>query len=75
LLSAESWSRKAPNLFALQGWRIFRIGVSAVEVSRKLGIPVLDPGLLSVKTAEMLVSALDYCSEEQCQQGRRSRKI
>lgn len=26
----------------------------------KLGISVLDPALLSVRTAEMLVSALDY---------------
>jgi hypothetical protein len=36
------------------------IRVSAVEVSQRLGIPVLDPALLSVRTAEMLVSALDY---------------
>jgi Asp/Glu/hydantoin racemase len=34
--------------------------VSAVEVSSALGIPVLDPALLSVKTAEMLVSALNH---------------
>lgn len=34
------------------------IRVSAAEVSKRAGIAVLDPALLSVKTAEMLVSAL-----------------
>ncbi|HEY7166092.1 MAG TPA: aspartate/glutamate racemase family protein [Candidatus Binatia bacterium] len=34
------------------------IRVRAAEVAARVGIPVLDPALLSVKTAEMLVSAL-----------------
>ncbi len=33
------------------------IRVSAQEVSERVGVPVLDPGLLAVRTAEMLVSA------------------
>jgi Asp/Glu/hydantoin racemase len=51
---------KGTELICPSGLAYTPIRVSAVEVSRKLGIPVLDPGLLSVKTAEMLVSALAY---------------
>jgi Asp/Glu/hydantoin racemase len=49
---------KGAELICPSGLAYIPIRVSAVEVSRKLGIPVLDPALLSVKTAEMLVSAL-----------------
>jgi allantoin racemase len=52
-------AEKGAELICPSGLAYIPIRVSAVEVSRKLGIPVLDPGLLSVKTAEMLVSALD----------------
>jgi allantoin racemase len=50
---------KGAELICPSGLAYIPIRVSAVEVSRKLGVPVLDPALLSVKTAEMLVSALD----------------
>jgi Asp/Glu/hydantoin racemase len=49
---------KGADLICPSGLAYIPIRVSAVEVSRKLGIPVLDPALLSVRTAEMLVSAL-----------------
>jgi Asp/Glu/hydantoin racemase len=52
--------QKGAELICPSGLAYIPIRVSALEVSRKLGIPVLDPGLLSIKTAEMLVSALDY---------------
>ena len=51
---------KGAELICPSGLAYIPIRVSAVEVSRKLGVPVLDPALLSVKTAEMLISALDY---------------
>jgi allantoin racemase len=51
---------KGAELICPSGLAYVPIRVSAVEVSRTLGIPVLDPALLSVRTAEMLVSALDY---------------
>jgi allantoin racemase len=49
---------RGAELICPSGLAYIPIRVSAVEVSRKLGIPVLDPALLSVRTAEMLVSAL-----------------
>ena len=52
---------KGAELICPSGLAYIPIRVSAIEVSRRLGIPVLDPGLLSVRTAEMLISALDYC--------------
>jgi len=51
---------KGAELICPSGLAYIPIRVSAVEVSHTLGIPVLDPALLSVRTAEMLVSALDY---------------
>ena len=51
---------KGAELICPSGLAYIPIRVSAVEASRKLEIPVLDPGLLSVKTAEMLVAALKY---------------
>jgi Asp/Glu/hydantoin racemase len=51
---------KGAELICPSGLAYIPIRVSAGEVSRKLGIPVLDPALLSVRTAEMLVSALWY---------------
>ena len=46
------------ELICPSGLAYIPIRVSALEVSRKLGIPVLDPALLAVRTAEMLVLAL-----------------
>jgi allantoin racemase len=51
---------KGAELICPSGLAYIPIRVSAVEVSRRLGTPVLDPALLSVRTAEMLVSALRY---------------
>jgi hypothetical protein len=51
---------KGAALNCPSGLAYIPIRVSAAEVSRTLGIPVLDPAQLSVRTAEMLVSALDY---------------
>jgi hypothetical protein len=51
---------KGAELICPSGLAYIPIRVSAVEVSRRLGILVLDPALLSIRTAEMLVSALDY---------------
>jgi allantoin racemase len=45
------------ELICPSGLAYIPIRVSALKVSRKLGIPVLDPALLAVRTAEMLVSA------------------
>ena len=50
---------KGAELICPSGLAYIPIRVSAVEVSRRLGIPVVDPALLSVRTAEMLVSALN----------------
>jgi allantoin racemase len=52
--------REGAELICPSGLAYIPIRVLAVEVSRKLGVPVLDSALLSVKTAEMLISALDY---------------
>ena len=51
---------KGAELICPSGLAYIPIRVSAVEVSRRLGMPVMDPALLSVRTAEMLVSALNY---------------
>jgi Asp/Glu/hydantoin racemase len=50
---------KGAELICPSGLAYIPIRVSAVAVSRELGIPVLDPALLSVRTAEMLVTALE----------------
>jgi allantoin racemase len=51
--------KQGAELICPSGLAYIPIRVSALEVSRKLGIPVLDPALLSVRTAEMLVLALN----------------
>ncbi|HWO43554.1 MAG TPA: aspartate/glutamate racemase family protein [Candidatus Eisenbacteria bacterium] len=51
---------KGAELICPSGLAYIPIRVSAIEVSRRLGVPVLDPALLSVRTAEMMVSALRY---------------
>jgi Asp/Glu/hydantoin racemase len=51
---------KGAEVICPSGLAYIPIRVSAIQVSRRLGIPVLDPALLSVRTAEMLFSALDY---------------
>jgi hypothetical protein len=51
---------KGAELICPSGLAYIPIRVSAIEVSRRLGTPILDPALLSVRTAEMLVSALDH---------------
>jgi Asp/Glu/hydantoin racemase len=51
---------KGAEVICPSGLAYIPIRVSAMEVSRRLGIPVLDPALLSVRTAEMLFSALHY---------------
>jgi Asp/Glu/hydantoin racemase len=51
---------KGAEVICPSGLAYIPIRVSAIDVSRRLGIPVLDPALLSVRTAEMLFSALSY---------------
>jgi Asp/Glu/hydantoin racemase len=60
VMAGRKLIEKGGELICPSGLAYIPIRVSAVEVSRKLGVPVLDPALLSVKTAEMLISALDY---------------
>ena len=60
VMAGRKLIEKGAELICPSGLAYIPIRVSAVEVSRKLGVPVLDPALLSVKTAEMLISALDY---------------
>lgn len=49
---------RGAEIICPSGLAYIPIRVAAIEVSQRLGIPVLDPGLLSVRTAEMLVTAL-----------------
>jgi Asp/Glu/hydantoin racemase len=49
---------KGADIICPSGLAYIPVRVSAAEVSTRVGVPVLDPALLSVKTAEMLVSAL-----------------
>lgn len=51
---------KGAEIVCPSGLAYIPIRVSAAEASGRLGVPVLDPALLSVKTAEMIVSALDH---------------
>ena len=51
---------RGAEIICPSGLAYIPIRVSANEVSQRLGIPVLDPGLLSVRTAEMLVTALKH---------------
>ena len=44
---------RGAEIICPSGLAYIPIRVSANEVSQRLGIPVLDPGLLSVRTAEM----------------------
>lgn len=60
IAAAQKLMDKGAELICPSGLAYIPIRVSAVEVSRKLGIPVLDPALLSIRTAEMLVSALNH---------------
>lgn len=50
--------QRGAEIICPSGLAYIPIRVSAIEVSQRLGIPVLDPGLLSVRTAEMLVAAV-----------------
>jgi Asp/Glu/hydantoin racemase len=49
---------RGAEMICPSGLAYIPIRVAATEVSQRLGIPVLDPALLSVRTAEMLVAAL-----------------
>ena len=49
---------RGAEIICPSGLAYIPIRVAATEVSERLGIPVLDPALLSVRTAEMLVAAL-----------------
>jgi Asp/Glu/hydantoin racemase len=49
---------RGAEIICPSGLAYIPIRVAAAEVSQRLGIPVLDPALLSVRTAEMLVAAL-----------------
>jgi hypothetical protein len=56
--AVERLVRLGAQVICPSGLAYIPIRVSAAEVSKRAGIAVLDPALLSVKTAEMLVSAL-----------------
>ena len=58
LAAAQKLIQQGAEMICPSGLAYIPIRVSAAEASQRLGIPVLDPGLLSVRTAEMLVSAL-----------------
>jgi allantoin racemase len=60
VVAARKLVDKGAELICPSGLAYIPIRVSAVEVSRELSIPVLDPALLSLRTAEMMVSALNY---------------
>lgn len=59
LEAARKLVGRGAEIICPSGLAYIPIRVSAAEASDRLGIPVLDPALLSVRTAEMLVSALN----------------
>lgn len=59
LEAARKLVERGAEIICPSGLAYIPIRVSAAEASQRLGIPVLDPALLSVRTAEMLISALN----------------
>ena len=56
--AVERLAARGAEVICPSGLAYIPIRVSATEVSSRAGIPVLDLALLSVRTAEMLVSSL-----------------
>jgi Asp/Glu/hydantoin racemase len=56
--AVERLAARGAEVICPSGLAYIPIRVSAAEVSTRAGIPVLDPALISVRTAEMLVSSL-----------------
>jgi allantoin racemase len=55
--TAQKLVDRGADIICPTGLAILPIRVSAIEVSERIGIPVLDPALLAVRRAEMLVQA------------------
>jgi allantoin racemase len=56
--AVQSLAARGAQVICPSGLAYIPIRVSAAEVANRVGIPVLDPALISVRTAEMLVSAV-----------------
>jgi len=58
VVTAQKLVERGADVICPTGLAILPIRVSAAEVSERIGIPVLDPALLAVRSAETLVTAL-----------------
>jgi Asp/Glu/hydantoin racemase len=53
--TAEKLVAKGADVICPTGLAILPVRVSAVEVSERIGVPVVDPALVAVRSAELLV--------------------
>jgi allantoin racemase len=56
--AARRLVERGADVICPSGLAFIPVRVSAREASKRLGVPVLDPALIAVRTAEMLVSSL-----------------
>jgi allantoin racemase len=56
--TAQRLVDQGADIICPTGLAILPIRVSAAEVSQRIGVPVMDPALLAVRSTEMLVNAL-----------------
>jgi allantoin racemase len=57
IAAAERLRDKGADVICPMGLALIPLRISAREVSERIGIPVVDPGLVALRTAEMLVQA------------------
>jgi allantoin racemase len=60
--TAQRLVNQGADIICPTGLAILPVRVSAAEVSQRIGVPVMDPALLSIRTTEMLVNALGRSS-------------
>lgn len=56
--AAERLVQRGADVICPSGLAFIPVRVSAAAVSERIGVPVLDPGFIAVRTAELLVSSL-----------------
>lgn len=56
--AAQRLVDRGADVICPSGLAFIPVRVSAVRVSKRLGVPVLDPALIAVRTAEMLVASV-----------------
>jgi allantoin racemase len=64
VVAAEKLLARGADVICPSGLAFIPVRVSATEVSKRLGVPVIDPALVAVRTAEMCVAATRAAASE-----------